>query len=57
MEKGYYTAKEAVPLLGLSESTIKRKCREGLIPHARYSKKYLIPVYFIKKAFSEEEND
>ena len=34
-----YTPAEAATLLGISRRTVWRKCREGQLPHLRYSKR------------------
>lgn len=48
MEQAYYTLHQASQLLQLSEVTIRRKIKAGLIPKAVFSGKILIPASFFE---------
>lgn len=49
MEQAYYTVKQAIPILQMSEQSIQRKVKQGLIPRAEWSGKILIPAWWIEK--------
>lgn len=53
MEQAYYTIKQATQILQLSESSIKRKIKAGLIPKAVFSGKILIPATW----FQDSQNN
>jgi excisionase family DNA binding protein len=50
----YYTIDQAVKILQISESTIRRGMKNGRIPRAKFCGKVLIPAWFIKQGFREE---
>ena len=49
MGQAYYTLKQATQLLQLSERSIQRKIKAGLIPKAIFSGKILIPAWWFEK--------
>ena len=55
MEYAYYTLRQTSKLLQLSERTIQRKIKAGLIPKAIFSGKVLIPAWWIKKGGQDNE--
>jgi excisionase family DNA binding protein len=50
----YYTLSQASKLLQISERTIQRKIKAGLIPKANFSGKVLIPAWFFKQGLEQE---
>jgi len=56
MEQAYYTLEQSCKILQLSEATIKRKMKTGLIPRARFCGKILIPSWFFKEGFEKESS-
>ena len=52
MELAYYTLSQASCMLQISEVTIRRKIKAGLIPKARFCGKILIPAWFFKEALT-----
>jgi hypothetical protein len=50
MEQAYYTLEQAKYMLQVSESTIRRGMKSGVIPRAKFSGKILIPAWFFKQA-------
>lgn len=54
MEQLYFNIKEASEMLRISETTIYRKIRAGLIPKANYCGKVLIPSWFFKEALYKD---
>lgn len=55
MDYAYYTLKQVSGLLQLSERTIQRKIKAGLIPKATFSGKILIPAWWIEKGGQLQE--
>lgn len=53
MDQVYYTLRQASQMLQLSEHTIQRKIKAGLIPKAVFSGKILIPAWFFKQAIDK----
>ena len=53
----YYTIDQAVKILQISESTIRRGMKSGNIPRAKFCGKILIPAWFINQGFEKGENN
>jgi len=49
----YYTLSQASKLLQISERTIQRRIKDGLIPKANFSGKVLIPAWFFKQGLEQ----
>ncbi|MGF7145335.1 excisionase family DNA binding protein [Anaerotaenia torta] len=54
-ENAYYTLEQATKILQVSEATIRRGIKKGLIPRAKFCGKVLIPAWFIKEGFEKEQ--
>lgn len=54
MDFAYYTMSQASQMLQISERTIQRRIKEGLIPKANFCGKVLIPAWFFKQGFEKE---
>lgn len=54
MDFAYYTMSQASQMLQISERTIQRRIKEGLIPKANFCGKVLIPAWFFKQGFDKE---
>ncbi len=54
MDFAYYTVSQASQMLQISERTIQRRIKDGLIPKANFCGKILIPAWFFRQAY---END
>ncbi|MDF2907148.1 MAG: Helix-turn-helix domain [Herbinix sp.] len=52
-EIAYYTLEQAVKILQVSESTLRRGIKRGEIPRAKFCGKVLIPAWFIEQGFKE----
>ncbi len=50
-EVAYYTIDQVTKILQVSESTIRRGIKKGLIPRAKFCGKVLIPAWFVKQGF------
>lgn len=48
MERIVYTTKEACDLLRISESTLRRRIKDGTIPREVWCGKVLIPAWFFE---------
>ncbi len=53
-EVAYYTLEQAVKILQVSESTLRRGIKKGEVPRAKFCGKVLIPAWFIKEGFQKE---
>ena len=49
-----YTLSQAAKLMQVSEMTIRRRIKEGLIPRSKVSGRILIPASWFKKEFGLE---
>jgi excisionase family DNA binding protein len=52
-EVAYYTIDQAVKILQISESTLRRAIKRGEIPKAKFCGKILIPAWFIKEGLEK----
>lgn len=50
-ELAYYTIEQASKILQLSQSSIYRGIKKGVIPRAKFCGKVLIPAWFIRQGF------
>lgn len=57
MEQAYYTLKQSSEILCISEATIRRRIKEGIIPKANFCGRILIPAWFIKQGFEKDSKD
>ena len=55
MEIAYYTLDQAMEILQVSESTLRRAIKKGDIPRAKFCGKVLIPAWFINQGLKNEE--
>lgn len=56
-EIAYYTLDQAIEILQVSESTLRRGIKKGDIPRAKFCGKVLIPAWFIKQGFEKDSDN
>lgn len=52
-----YTIGQASQMLQVSESTIRRRIHEGIMPRTKICGKILIPAYFFKEEYRKEMDE
>jgi len=54
MQQAYYTLKQAERILCVSEATIRRRIKDGLIPRANFCGRILIPAWFMEQGYEKD---
>lgn len=55
MDAVFYTLSQVSKMTNMSESTIKRRIKEGLIPRSKLCGRILIPASFVNRLSGENE--